>query len=417
MNPLRLTIQILLVALIIGGAWLGFKYLLGSAKEPPKRPQHKSVRHVEATRLKKVDYPVLIKTFGTLRPRTQSTLIPEVSGQVIKISESLREGGFFETGEVLLEIDKVDYDAAVVIADGELAQAKALLSQEKARAEQAAEDWKRLDRAEEPTDLVLRKPQLADVRSKLASAEARIRQARKDLERTKLVAPYAGQVLEKNVDVGQYVSPGNVLARIFAIDYAEIRLRVTNEQLGFLDIPERYRGDTDIDAPNGPSVKLYTTFAGRDVSWEGKVVRSQSAVDTMSFEHVAVARVKDPYAKREEGHPPLKVGTFLNAEIAGKVLTDVFVFPSSAVIEGREVLVVGKEQTLEIRKIRILWKEADKERQDLVVVDEGLEEGEILCLTPLGFGAVGSQVLPTIDGEKPPEAPGAKRRGPPKKSP
>ena len=60
---------------------------------------------VKAARVVPQDFTVTLESRGTVRPRTQSSLIPEVAGMVIEISPSLREGDFFEAGEVLLRID------------------------------------------------------------------------------------------------------------------------------------------------------------------------------------------------------------------------------------------------------------------------------------------------------------------------
>lgn len=388
--------------LILVVCWFGYSFLLKTKPEPPTLPQMKVAKVVEAIRLKPTDYKVVVETFGTVQPRTQSTLIPEVSGRVIEISESLREGGFFEAGDVLLKIDPVDYEAGVTIAAGELAQAEAMLSEEQARAEQAAEDWKRLGRASEPSDLVLREPQLAEATARRASAEAKLAQARKDLERTTIRAPYVGIVREKSVDVGQYVSPGNVLARIYAIDYAEIRLPLKTEQLAFIDIPEKYRGDKDVTLADGPSVTLRASFGGKEATWEGQVMRP-AEVETATYSYFVVAQVKDPYARRDDDVPPLKSGMFVSAEIMGKTLEDVFVIPASAVREDREVLIIGEGNILQIREVHIVWKGEGKESEDLVVVDSGLSEGDVLCLTPLGFRAVGTAVVPHIEGEEAPE--------------
>ncbi|MEX2326312.1 MAG: hypothetical protein WD558_01150, partial [Pseudomonadales bacterium] len=50
-----------------------------------------------------------VRSQGTVKPRTESEMIPEVSGKVQWISPSLVAGGFFEVGEILLKIDDKDY--------------------------------------------------------------------------------------------------------------------------------------------------------------------------------------------------------------------------------------------------------------------------------------------------------------------
>ena len=65
-------------------------------------------------------------------------------------------------------------------------------------------------------------------------AEADVEKAERDLERTRIRAPYDALVREKSADIGQFVNIGAVLGRIVAIDYAEVRLPLTSEDVAFL---------------------------------------------------------------------------------------------------------------------------------------------------------------------------------------
>ena len=56
-----------------------------------------------------------------------------------------------------------------------------------------------------------------------------------------------GRVLEKKVDVGQYVRSGEVLASIYAIDYVEVKLPLSAAQLEQLQLPAHYRVDRGQD--------------------------------------------------------------------------------------------------------------------------------------------------------------------------
>mgnify|MGYP000329408121 CR=1 FL=1 len=77
------------------------------------------------------------------------------------MSDNFREGGFFDKGDVLLEIDPADYETALTVAQANLAQARVRLAEEEAQSRQAELDWQRLGGDERPTELVLRVPQLA----------------------------------------------------------------------------------------------------------------------------------------------------------------------------------------------------------------------------------------------------------------
>ena len=46
-----------------------------------------------------------VRSQGTVAPRTESAVVPEVSGRVVWVSPALVSGGFFLKGETLLRID------------------------------------------------------------------------------------------------------------------------------------------------------------------------------------------------------------------------------------------------------------------------------------------------------------------------
>jgi RND family efflux transporter MFP subunit len=358
--------------------------MIRTAPKAERRVPPPSLPTVEVMTLVPSNFPVTLSSQGTVAPRTESTLIPQVSGQIVRVSENFQSGGFFESGEILLEIDPRDYENSEIVARADLEKARATLDEEEARAAQARLDWKTLSLSTEPNALALREPQLKSARAAVDAAEARLEQARINLERTRIRAPYSGLVLEKNVDVGQYVSPSNVLARIYAVDLVEIRLPLTNDQLAFIDIPETYRDGAGEDRRK-PPVYLSARVGGETRQWKGRVVRTEGAVDTQSQQIFVIAQVEDPYA-RHHGQP-LKVGQFVEARIGGRVLTGVFDLPRAAVRRNGEVLVVGPHDVIERRRVDVVWSEADR-----VVVGSGLKRGERISLTPLPFAVSGTKV-------------------------
>ena len=169
---------------IIGGCGFLAWWFISHRPQPQTMEMPPPVVRVEATALKKTSFPVKVRSQGTVQPRTQSSLLPEVSAKVIEVSPSFRPGGFFDTGEVLLRLDPVDYETAVVIAKATLAQAEVTLAEEKTKAEQARANWRTLGKSGEPSALALRLPQVAKAEADVASAAAQIAKAERDLERT-----------------------------------------------------------------------------------------------------------------------------------------------------------------------------------------------------------------------------------------
>ena len=145
--------------------------------------------------------PLRVTSQGTVQPRTESQLVPQVAGRVTWVAPAFAAGGFFESGDVLVRIDRFDYEQMLVSARSQLAQARFRLAQEEAEAEVARREWDALGRGA-PRELALRQPQLEEARAAVAAAEAGVERAERDLERTEIMAPYSGRVRTTNVDIG-----------------------------------------------------------------------------------------------------------------------------------------------------------------------------------------------------------------------
>ena len=337
-----------------------------------------------------------VRSQGTVMPRTESALIPEVSGTLVWVSGSLAPGSFFEANEVLLKIDTREYDLARVGARSAVAQQELRLAREKQEADVARQEWETLGRGT-PTALALRQPQLAEAEAALASAQAALEKAELDLERTKIHSPYAGRVRTKSVDVGQFVNRGTSIALIYAVDFAEVRLPIPDELAAFLNLPLSYRGEKV--RQSGPEVLLHARFAGKEHTWRGRIVRTEGEIDAKSRMIHAIAQVRNPYGRGQYAdRPPLAVGMFVEAEILGKKASNIAVLPRTALRSEDTVLVVDPQQRLRFRKVDILRKD-----QEQVLLSRGLGEGERVCISPLDVPVEGMKVR--VAAQNPPEPP------------
>ncbi|MDE2928314.1 MAG: efflux RND transporter periplasmic adaptor subunit [Acidobacteriota bacterium] len=313
---------------------------------------------------------------GTVAPRTQTTLFPEIAGRVLQVSPSLADGGFFEAGAELLRIDPTDYQLQVVQAEAQIAQAQLSLETEEAQAEVARKEWQSLGNGE-ASPLLRRVPQIARARAALSSAQAALAQAERNLEKTRISAPFAGRVLRKNVDIGQYVTPGTSMATIYSVDYAEIRLPLPDEELAYVDLPLSYRGDAS--QQRQPVVRLRSEFGQRNHSWAGRIVRTDGTIDPQTRMIHAIAQVADPYGRGPDpDRPPLAVGMFVEAEIQGRLMRDVVALPRAALRGEDQVLVVDPESKLRFRRVNVVRLERER-----VLIDSGLKEGELVSLATL----------------------------------
>lgn len=376
--------------ILIGGVAIGASLIATGPETSRQRPQTPPPS-VEVMVLEPEDYQVRIASRGTISPRTQSTLVAEVAGRIVRVADHFRSGGFFEKGDVLLQLDERDYRNAVTIAQADVAQKQLTLAEEQARSDQARRDWAQLRLDSEPTPLVLRTPQLENAKAALAASQARLQQARLNLERTSVVAPYAGRILQKDVDLGQFITTGTHLAHIYASDALEVRLPLSDEQLRYLPLPEEFRNQPQVPSAEQAAVTFSTRIAGETFTWAGRLVRTEGSIDTDSRQLFVVARIDDPY-RREENRPQLKIGQFVEARISGAELSDVYTIPRQAVHGERTVHIITAGNHLERRDLDILWRDAEH-----LVAAGPLVPGEQIALTRLPFAADGIAVRVVAD--------------------
>jgi RND family efflux transporter MFP subunit len=320
---------------------------------------------------------------GSVMPSTESQLIPEVSGRITWMSPKLVAGGFFEKGELLAQVDKSDYQN---MKD----RAKANLVRAEAEQQHASFEYQRLKSLEE-RQLAARSQMENSLRAlrvaeaTLQDAKVSFEQAQQDIARTELRSPFTGLVRSENVDIGQFVSRGSPIATLYASDLVEVRLPIADRQLAFLNLPPMMRGE--LPAEMQPDVILRTEYAGQQLTWKGKIVRTEAEIDMSSRMVQLVARVPSDGAQQ-----PLAVGLFVNAEIQGLSAEDIFVLPRSALRNNNQVLVVDAEDKLRFRAIEPL-----RLYQDNVLVQSGLSNGDRVCLSPIQTAIEGMTVNPIIE--------------------
>jgi RND family efflux transporter MFP subunit len=330
-----------------------------------------------------------VTTHGAVAPRTESDLVPEVSGPIVWVSPSFTSGGFFEAGDLLVRIDPRDYQVALELARASLARAESELERETrelARQQNLAE---REIASPAKLDAALTAERVA--RAARRQARANLEKAQRDLERTEIRAPFKGRVRERTADVGEFVNRGAPMAQLYATDFAEIRLPISDDELAFLDLPLWYRdGASDSD---GAPVELRAHFAGAEHTWQGRVVRTEGEIDPKTRMVHVIARVEDPY-RRSGDRPPLAVGLFVEAQILGRSTENVVTVPRAAMRGTDRLLVADGEDRLRIRRVQVV--RADREQ---VVIRSGLEPGDRVIVSPVEAAVDGMKVRPVSADE------------------
>ena len=319
-----------------------------------------------------------VDTQGSVSPSTETSLIPEVSGRIVWTSEALVVGGSFKKGQPLVRLDEQDYRTA-------MGRQLATLKRAQAEFEHAKFEHARLKSLE--SRQLVSKSQLENALRAYRISEASkqdaaiaLKQSKIDLSRTTLSAPFDGFVRSEQVDIGEFVSRGAAVAVLYASDVVEVRLPIADRQLAFLNLPIGHQGQLAEGAR--PKVSLSARYAGRDFIWEGEIVRTEAEIDSRSRSVNVVARI-DNTAQTT----PLAVGLFVEAKIQGLLAEEVVVLPRGAMRNNNQVLVVDDENRLRFRKVSLLRLYGDE-----VLVNEGLEVGERVCISQLQVVIEGMRV-------------------------
>lgn len=329
---------------------------------------------------------VSVKTQGEVRPKTEIELIPQVSGRIVALSDSFSEGAEVLPETLLVKIEDTDYRLAVVHAEARVAEAQTALERELATAEIKEEEWRDERKKGTPTGFALNLTQVAQAEASLLSARANLQKARLDLQRTEIRVPFHGRVRDRSVGIGQYVSAGTRIGRVFSIDTVEVRLPLTDAQLVELNLPLGY---TAAGLETAPAVIFSAKLGNRQFSWQGKIVRIDAAVDQDTRLIYATAEVADPYGLAAMDGMPMAVGMFVNAEIDGVAEQAAYVMPRLALRSQDKVYVINADNKLEIRTVNVLSTSEER-----VLVTGGVATGDRVVTSPVPNAVDGMAVEP-----------------------
>ena len=343
---------ILLVAIVLTAVMI-----LGK-KPPEKKVVEEKAFLVDAEPVYSEHVEFTVSSQGNVLPKHKTMVAAQVSGRVVSLSDNFVVGGMFRKGDVLLTLERDDYETDLRLAEAELAQAEAALEEEIARGKVAAEEWRSV-RSVVPPELGLRKPQLAKEQANVKAAKAKLARAQRNLARTQIVAPYDGIVIKRNIATGAQVG------ELYGTSVAEVRLPLTDADLAFIDLSAGVKEQNP--------VSLSAVVGGKFHQWQGRLVRSEGVLDTTNRLIYAVVEVNDPYGRdNTDLHPvPLRFGQFVQATVSGTQAQTLIVIPRSLLRLDGSVLVVSEDNTLSIRNVKVA-----RSNPQSVYISEGLQSGD-----------------------------------------
>ncbi|WP_166112670.1 efflux RND transporter periplasmic adaptor subunit [Pseudoalteromonas sp. Z9A5] len=373
------------VALIVGV--VGFMGINAIAQEPEKKEVIDTRPTVQVEPVTANDHQVIINSYGEVKPLENTQLSAQVSGEVLSWHPNFVAGGVVARGETLFTIEKDNYEAAVLVAEAEIARAQAGLIEEQAQAQVAEDEAKRFP-SKARTDLFLRKPQVLSAQASVKSAQAALKRAQRDLDNCDVTAPYDALVISRNVGVGQYVTIGSQVAELNNIETAEVIIPIAGFDSVFL--PKRIKG-----------IKATVVQKGlNSFTREGVIDRDLGIIDNATRMTSLVVRIEDPYGLKNK-QPTVKFGSYVQVNFAGSILNNIYRLPQE-LVNNKTVWIVNEEQQLEPRKVTVI-----REEGEYFYISGGLQADDKLVITlpeypqkGMAVKIVGTQNTKKIDAPK-----------------
>ncbi|MBN2297075.1 MAG: efflux RND transporter periplasmic adaptor subunit [Deltaproteobacteria bacterium] len=379
--------KVIVFVIIIG---IGLAIAMGFIKTKPeakRRPVSIAAPLVEFVEVYPQSVQIIIEANGTVIPSKEVLLQPQISGVVVWQSPKLVPGSIVKQGETLVRIDPRDYELAVEQQKVTLTRARLELETEQGRAEVARLEWDLLsddvEYTESGRELALRKPQLANAEAGILAAESALAKAELNLERTVIKAPFNAVILSEHVDVGQYLSPGMIIATLAGSDMFRVQASLNQEELAWIDVPGIHGG-------NGSSVRIIQREGADMYNHAGEVESLLIDVDEKGRMARLLISVPDPFGK-----VPLLLGAYVNVEIAGTTVDDVYVILPEALREGDRVWLLGSENRLDIRNIEVI------RRQRNGILVRGLSEKDLVITSRISSPVSGMELRINKDNRTP----------------
>jgi RND family efflux transporter MFP subunit len=227
--------------------------------------------------------------------------------------------------------------------------------------------------------LALTGPQKEQLLAQRDMAEVMFAEAKLDLERSAIVALFDGWVLARTIEVGQHVTIGQSMGRIYSSGELDIEVRIPVKDFKWLP--------AELNVAAGIEAEVIFENQGARMTWNGQVSRVKAQMDDKTRTLPVIIEVESTANSGENRNAlRLRPGMFVTARIKGKEVSQAFVLPRHVVYPGDMVYTV-EDDRLKIKSVDIL-----RTFKDSVIVGQGLSDGERIIKTPLSDATDGMLV-------------------------
>ncbi len=380
---------VLSLVVLICGVVLAMWLLQTSPKAKPQKKGQNGVL-VEVNTLTAVSERIHLSALGTVQPALEVKLHARVSGEILAMSENVIPGGYVKKGEVLFQLDPIDYEIIAKQLASQVQKAEYDLELERGNQLVARKEFELLGEKVRPEEknLILRQPQLKILTAALETARAKYEKVQLDIARTSVKAPFNGVIQSRSVNIGSQITVSTPLVTLVGTDEFWVAVALPVRKLRWLMVP----GDN-----NGRSSSVTITSDsnwGEGVARKGQVVRLAADLEEKGRMAKLLVSVKDPLLLQgeEADAPPLLIGSYVQVEIAGKQLKNAVMISRKHLRDGNAVWLMDAAKTLKIRRVDILYKDHDR------VYITGVREGEKIIISDLSVAVEGMVVR--LQGDK-----------------
>ncbi len=379
----KLTGYVVAMVILVGSGFLAY-YLVSLAPEPERSEPPPQIPFAQTAKVVAGSGAIPVYGAGTVRASAEIDVAPLVSGRVVWVNPAFQSGGRIRAGQAIFRIDKEDYLHRLRQVEAELESRRISLFVAKEEAAFARAEFEQYSRqqqqagapAGEPGPLALREPQIKAAQAAMDQVESRLADARLALSRTEVQAPFNGYVRQESLDVGQFVTAGQPVGRLFASDAVEVVVPLSDANAGLIPGLWKLRAG---DSRRRVAARVSARFGDKSYAWKGYVDRAEVSLDRQTRTIDSILRVPNPFGSGTPtdgtdatgSTPPLLVGKFVEAEIQGLAPESYFRVPRPALHPGNEVWTVSEDKRVQVVPVRVLQRVNDE-----AFVIGALEDGQ-----------------------------------------
>jgi len=281
----------LILLVLVGGGLVGFNLFRDKAIQDFFATMQRPAVAVSTTQVEAVSWEPEIRAIGTVNAANGVDLTTEVAGVVKEIQFTANQS--VAQGDVLVRLDDEVQRADLAAAQSQLDLNEQALQRAKELQTRGVGSQSTLDTAQ-------------------AAATASVSQVTKlqaVVNQKQLRAPFDGTIGIPQIDLGEYVSPGQVVATLQNLDTMHANFTVPEQQFNALEM--------------GQAVRLGLTED--DLTYTGKITGIDPKIDPATRLVSVRAEISNPGGK-------LNPGQFVRVRVALPVEDDVIVIPQTALV-------------------------------------------------------------------------------------